>query len=97
MRGAANTCAEILKRDSYNPMTRYLLAEIFDQQKNWDGARAQLEILIHYFPNGNAQEYVLLADVYRNLGNTDEAIRTIQKGERIFPENTAFARAEVRN
>lgn len=97
VRGAANTCAEILKRDSYNPMTRYLLAEIFDQQKNWDGARAQLEILIHYFPNGNAQEYVLLADVYRNLGNTDEAIRTIQKGERIFPENTAFARAEVRN
>jgi len=97
VRAAANECIDILERDSYNPIAHYLLAEIFRQQNDWDAARAQLEMLIRYFPSGNPQQYVFLADVYRNLGETTKAARTIEQGERIFPENVAFARADARN
>jgi hypothetical protein len=39
--------------------------------------------------------YVLLANAYRNLDRENDAEATRQKGERLFPDDESFARANA--
>jgi cytochrome c-type biogenesis protein CcmH/NrfG len=93
MRDAEREYIDILKRDAYNTDAHYLLGEIFRRQKRWEEARVQLKVVVRYFPAGNPQAYISLADVYRNLGRTRDAVLTLEKGERIFPGNSLLVRA----
>jgi tetratricopeptide (TPR) repeat protein len=81
---AANTYAEALTLDPYNPDARRVLGEIFRRARQWDQARVQLEVVVRYYPNSDPGAYASLADVYRNMGRSGDAESTIRKGDRIF-------------
>jgi spermidine synthase len=85
--GAAHAYVDLLKRDAYNNDAHRVLGEIFRSAKRWDEARTQLEVVVRYSPAANPDQYISLADVYRNLGRPHDAQMMLDKGKRIFPGN----------
>ena len=84
-----------LARDPYNLQTRLSLAELFDQQKNWNEAREQLEFARRYFPDGDPEIYTLLHDVYAAMGDSAAANEAVAFGLRIFPNESALQRLSL--
>ena len=90
---AARTYIDVLNRDPYFIYAHWVLGEILRRSQRWDEARTQLEVVIRYAPTRDPNQYVSLADVYRNLGRTHEAQSTLDKGLRIFPSNPDLFKA----
>jgi spermidine synthase len=95
--GAGREYYGVLEHDPYNAATHFLLGELLRQRQDLDDARMQLELAVRYFPMGNPQAYISLADVYRNLGRAQDAAATLADGERIFPDNRLLAEVAARN
>jgi spermidine synthase len=83
----AKTYVDVLNRDPYFIYAHWVLGEILRRAQRWEEARAQLEVAIRYAPTRDADQYLSLADVYRNLGRPGDAQRTLDKGLRLFPGN----------
>jgi spermidine synthase len=95
IRQAERAAVELLGRDPYNGNAQTMLGELFWRQSRWNEARVHLEAVVRYHPAWSAQNYILLANVYRNLDRMDDAEFTRRKGVRIFPDNARLARAVV--
>jgi len=74
-----------LQRDPYSYAAHRNLGELCRDLQRWQQARAQLELVVRYFPDTDAGTYVSLAEVYRASGDTSAAMRILRKGLRIFP------------
>jgi len=74
-----------LEIEPYSYFARRNLGEIYLNAKQWELARAQLEIVARFNPDTDARVYLLLERVYAALGRPGDAERIVAKGYRIFP------------
>jgi Flp pilus assembly protein TadD len=49
-----------------------------------------LEFVVRFNPDQEAKVYRLLAQVYRNLGRLGDARSILEKGRRVFPNDTSL-------
>jgi spermidine synthase len=66
------------------------LGEMLLLRQDWQGARPLLEFVVRFNPDQEAKVYRLLAQVYRNLGRLGDARSILEKGRRIFPNDTSL-------
>jgi tetratricopeptide (TPR) repeat protein len=66
------------------------LANLYKTARRFAEARAHLEFVVRYFPDGDSETYSSLAEVDRALGDPRSAVAVLQKGRRIFPGDSAL-------
>jgi spermidine synthase len=86
---------DCLARDPYNFRVRLDLGELFRHQKKWKEAKEHLEFVRRYFPDGDAETYTLLYEVYRQLGDQRAAADAVRFGLRMFPDNPDLLRLRL--
>jgi predicted membrane-bound spermidine synthase/tetratricopeptide (TPR) repeat protein len=85
-----------LLKDPYSYACRLGLGEIYRETGRFALARQQFEWVVRFFPDSDPTTFRSLAGVYVVLGNTQSARALLNKGRRIFPENTELRDAEIR-
>jgi tetratricopeptide (TPR) repeat protein len=76
-----------LEHDPYSFSAHNNLGRLYHDRKLWPQARAHLEFVARYFPDYDANAFLLLAEVYRQAGDARAAARVLRKGRRVFPED----------
>ncbi len=66
---AAEALEQCLVRDPYNYQGHRNLSELWRAQKNWSEARRHLEFIRRYFPDADAETYMLLIEADKALGD----------------------------
>jgi tetratricopeptide (TPR) repeat protein len=87
LQDAYSAMQDCLARDPYNLMSRLNLGELLTHQRKWTEARDQLEFVRRFFPDGDAETYSLLYEVYQELGDSSAAAKAVRFGLRIFPDD----------
>jgi tetratricopeptide (TPR) repeat protein len=82
-----------ISEDPYNYSCHRNLANLYKSTKRLAEARAHLEFVVHYFPDGDSETYTSLAEVDRALGDPRSAREVLRMGRRIFPGDPALQNA----
>ena len=90
--GAERTWRAALVRDPYSFGAHNNLGRLYHGLKSRLQERQHLEFVVRYFPDYDAGAYLLLADVYRQVGEPRAAARVLRKGRRVFPEDAQLQR-----
>ena len=90
--GALRSFSAALERDPYNYRAHRNRAEIERQRKQWSTARADLEFVMHFFPDEEAAPYALLYEADRALHDDRAAAAALRFGLRMFPNDPDLRR-----
>ncbi|HYL09640.1 MAG TPA: fused MFS/spermidine synthase, partial [Candidatus Acidoferrales bacterium] len=79
-----------ISEEPYSYSCHRNLANLYKTAGRFAEARAHLEFVVRYFPDGDSETYSSLAEVDRALGDPRSALAVLQKGRRIFPGDSAL-------
>jgi len=81
-----------LEVDAYTFWARYRWAQLYEEQKDNKQATLQYETALRYGFDREPEIYSRLAKLYKAEGRTEDAIRLVKTGMRIFPTNSDLYR-----
>jgi len=79
---------EAVKQEPYSYTAHRHLGELYAELGRWSEARHHLEQVERYYPDTDAQTYLLLSKTYTALGDARASNRALQKGLRLFPADS---------
>lgn len=86
-----------IEKDPYSYMCNLDLGEIARASGRLDEAQLHLEFVERHYPDAAPGIYLSLAAVYRAQGNLSKVREILQKGRRIFPNDSTIARIALRD
>jgi tetratricopeptide (TPR) repeat protein len=81
-----------LSIDPYVYWAHFRMARVFEKKKATADAIKEYEFIVRYAYDRDPDVYVNLANLYKEAGRKEDALRVLQKGARILPTNTAIYR-----
>ena len=82
-------------KDPYSYACHLELGELYRETGRFPLARQHFEWVLRFFPDADATIFRSLAGVYVVLGDKKSAASILQKGRRIFPDDTELEKAEA--
>ena len=82
-------------KDPYSYACHLELGELYRETGRFPLARQHFEWVVRFFPDADGTIFRSLAGVYVVLGDMKAARSILQKGRRIFPEDTELQKAET--
>jgi spermidine synthase len=85
-----------IRKDTYSYACHLELGELYRESGRFSLARQHFEWIVRFFPDADATIFRSLAGVYVVLGDMRSARSILQKGRRVFPDDTELRNAEAR-
>lgn len=79
---------EAVKQEPYSYTAHRHLGELYAELGRWSEARHHLEQVERYYPDTDAQTFLLLSKTYTALGDARASNRALEKGLRLFPADS---------